>query len=92
MTEGQVRARETPTAYKPTTKVVRDEWCYGVQDVDMDGNVVVSFDEAGRQFDRWLAEHDAQLIENIANVLHERSGGRPELWLREQAQARRKRA
>lgn len=47
--------------YTPTTAQVREEWQYAIQDVDMDGNVVISFDEAGEQFDRWLDAHDEQV-------------------------------
>lgn len=41
-------------------------------------------------FDRWLAEHDAQLIEGLAGDMNRLSGGHQELWLFEQAQARRR--
>lgn len=126
MAKGKFAAMENPKAYTPTVEDVRDEWCYGIQDVDMDGHVVVSFREAGEQFDRWLAEHDhqvrveyeslrnpspilienvdsqpagawlaehdAQLIEKLAEGINGRSGGQQELWLREQAQARREQA
>ena len=42
--------------YTPTTAEVREEFVYGHQEVDMRGNVVVSFDEANVRWDRWLAE------------------------------------
>ena len=41
--------------YKPTEDEVREEWAYGAQDLDMDGNVVVSLDEGFAQFDRFIA-------------------------------------
>lgn len=61
MTAGQYKAERDPRGYTPTTEDVRDEWRYNIQEVDIDGYVVVSFDEAGAQFDRWLAEHDAKV-------------------------------
>ena len=42
--------------YTPTTDEVREEFVYGHQEVDMRGDVVVSFDEANVRWDRWLAE------------------------------------
>ena len=42
--------------YTPTTAEVREEFVYGHQEVDMRGNVVVSFDEANVRWDRWLAK------------------------------------
>lgn len=47
--------------YTPTTDEVREEFIYGHQELDMDGNVVVSFDEAQERWDRWLAKRDAEL-------------------------------
>ena len=46
--------------YTPTESDVREGWVYGAQDVDMDGNVVVSFDEAIAQFDRFIARVKAE--------------------------------
>lgn len=48
--------------YTPTLDEVREEWCLSVQDVDMDGSIVVSYDEVAARFDRWLAEHDRQVV------------------------------
>ena len=42
--------------YTPTTAEVREEFVFGHQEVDMDGNVVVSLDEAFARWGRWLAE------------------------------------
>ena len=65
----------------PTTDEVREEWQYGRQEVDMEGYVIVSFDEAGNQFDRWLdsvreeawAEgHAAALGDDAALARHDR--------------------
>lgn len=47
--------------YTPTTEDIRGEWRYSVQEVDTEGNVVVSFEEADAQFQRWLAQHDAEV-------------------------------
>jgi len=41
--------------YVPSEKEVREEYVYGAQEVDMDGRVVVSFDEACSRWDRFLA-------------------------------------
>ena len=43
------------TEYTPNAEEVREEYVYGTQEVDMDGNVVVSFDEACARWDRFLA-------------------------------------
>ena len=43
------------TEYTPSAGEVREEYVYGAQDVDMDGHVVVSFDEACARWDRFLA-------------------------------------
>ena len=48
--------------YTPTESDVREEWAYGAQDLDMDGNVVVSFDEALAQFDRFIARVKADAL------------------------------
>ena len=48
--------------YTPTESDVREEWAYGAQDLDMDGNVVVSFDEALAQFDRFIARVKAEAV------------------------------
>ena len=48
--------------YTPTESDVRAEWVYSAQDVDMDGNVVVSFDEALAQFDRFIARVKAEAV------------------------------
>lgn len=44
------------SGYKPTTDEVREEFVFAHQDVDMDGNVLVSLDEAFARWGRWLAE------------------------------------
>ena len=41
--------------YVPNAEEVREEYVYGTQEVDMDGNVIVSFDEACARWDRFLA-------------------------------------
>ena len=46
--------------HTPTESDVRAEWAYGAQDLDVDGNVVVSFDEALAQFDRFIARIKAE--------------------------------
>ena len=54
--------------YVPNAEEVREEYVYGTQEVDMDGNVIVSFDEACARWDRFLARvrRDA-----AANALYE---------------------
>lgn len=56
--------------YTPTTETVRGAYQFVAQEVDWDGNVVVSVDEAGAQFDRWLAAErarvEAEVRERIA--------------------------
>ena len=41
--------------YVPSAGEVREEYVYGTQEVDMGGNVIVSFDEACARWDRFLA-------------------------------------
>lgn len=55
--------------YTPTTEYVREEFTYGAQDLDMDGNVVVSFVEAGAQFDRWLARERAAVWDEVVATI-----------------------
>lgn len=42
--------------YTPSTDEVREEFMFGHQEADMDGNVVVSLNEAFARWGRWLAE------------------------------------
>ena len=49
--------------YTPTTEEVREEFIFGHQEVDMDGHVVVSFDEAKARWERWLAAVKAEAWE-----------------------------
>lgn len=42
--------------YTPTDDEVRDAYTYDAQEVDMDGNVIVSHNEAIDQWDRWLVK------------------------------------
>ena len=51
--------------YTPTESDVREAWAYGAQDVDMDGNVVVSFDEALAQFDRFIGRVKAEAVREL---------------------------
>ena len=54
--------------YTPTTDEVREVWQYDQQEVDMEGWVTVSFDEAGQSFDRWLTAHDAEVVEHTTHA------------------------
>lgn len=49
------------TDHTPTTEKVRDAWAYMTQDVDFDGNALITFDEAAQRFDRWLAAHNRKI-------------------------------
>ena len=55
--------------HTPTESDVREEWVYGAQDVDMDGNVVVSFDEALAQFDRFIARVKSEAVRELRHDL-----------------------
>ena len=52
--------------HTPTEDEVREEWAYGAQDLDMDGNVVVSLDEGFAQFDRFIATVKADAWDECA--------------------------
>ena len=66
--------------YTPTESDVREEWAYGAQDLDMDGNVVVSFDEAHAQFDRFIARVKAEAVAGAMRELrHDLTVARKEL-------------
>lgn len=84
--------------YTPTTEHVREEFTYGVQGLDMDGNVVVSFDEAATGFDRWLAGVKAEALREAAEEMRrvkepyhwnlpvaEESWASPDVWLERRA-------
>lgn len=57
------------TDYTPTTDEVREEYVYGAQEVDLDGQVVVSFDEADARFDRWLASVKAEAWDEVVATI-----------------------
>lgn len=61
--------------YTPTTKIVREVWQYDQQEVDMEGWITVSFDEAGQSFDRWLAAYTAGVAERIAQAIEAEADG-----------------
>lgn len=79
--------------YTPTTEDIREDYAWYKHADGMDQ------DEAAAQFDRWLREHDAALIESLAETLDKDEestvnialGGRGyvDYWLREKARERR---
>jgi len=46
---------------EPSLNEVRDEYMFATQEVDMDGYVIVSSQEAYAQFDAALAAHDREV-------------------------------
>lgn len=51
--------------YTPSDEDVREEYVYGAQDVDIDGHIVVSFDEACARWDRFLARVRRDAVEQF---------------------------
>lgn len=47
--------------YTPTIAEVREAWGWLRQEVDEHGRVVISFEEAGDEFDRCLAQRDREV-------------------------------
>lgn len=62
---------DDPRGYTPTTEEVREEWMLATQEVDMDGHVIVSSDEAFAMFDRWLASVKASAIREYVEAARE---------------------
>lgn len=69
--------------YVPTTAEVRDEYMFATQEVDMDGYVIVSAQEAYARFDRWLAEVKAETLREAARDASGRWNVKPyvDQWL-----------
>lgn len=56
------------TDYTPTTDQVKYRYQLDVGNSPISGR---SFDEAGLEFDRWLAAHDAEVLREAATALGE---------------------
>lgn len=81
------------TDHTPTTEEVRDEWAYGNQEVDYEGNPVITLDEAFAQFDRWLVARDrkiaAEALRDFADTLGVNVGDEDDEWWRGYRQGQR---
>ena len=49
------------TSYTPDTPHIRSGWVYGAREVD------IRPEDAGSMFDRWLAQHDAEVATRALN-------------------------
>jgi len=61
-------AQEIEHTYVPDTAHIRSGWVYGSREIQIPEHV------SGPQFDRWLWQHDAEVIREVARRIYNGAG------------------